>query len=281
MAIAARPAVTYTSGMPEPSRAAAREHRRSLRSALLDGLEAIVGRIYDAICGTHPNVRCLHFQWLAVRVLYRDLRDILAGIRGRVLDVGCGGKPYAPWLRQAEKDRIVGIDVVPGPGVDVVVSEGGRWPFPDGSFDAVLCTQVLEHVADVGGMLEEIHRVLAPSGTVIASVPFLYPEHGAPRDFHRFSRHGIVRRFTARFEIAEARTEGGFGSTACMLGLAWLHTAWNRRFPTRVVKLPLLPAWLAATLALNGLGLLLDRLDGTGAFYSNVILVARKRATST
>jgi len=263
--------------MPERSRAEEKHTRRSLRSAWVERMDAAAVRVHDAVCGTHPNLRGWHFQWLAVRYLYRDLRRVLAALRGRVLDVGCGGKPYAAWLRQAEKDRLVGIDVVPGPGVDVVVGEGGGWPFPDGSFDAVLCTQVLEHVADLDGTLEEIHRVLAPSGVLVVTVPFLYHEHGAPRDFRRFSRHEVVRLFSGRYEIVEVNAEGGFGSTSCMLLLSWLRAAWDRRSPARLVKLPLLPAWLAFTLVVNGLGLLLNGVDGTGAYYGNVLVVARRR----
>lgn len=240
-------------------------------------LDALANRAYDAICGTHPNLRCCHFQWLAVRDLHKDLRGVLPGIRGRVLDVGCGEKPYASWLFGVDRERIVGIDIVPGPEVDVVVEDGSRWPFADVSFDAVLCTQVLEHAADLDGTLEEIDRVLAPSGTVVVTAPFLYHLHGAPRDFRRFSLQEAIRLFSGRYEIIEARTQGRVGSTVCTLLLSWLWTIWNRRFTTRVVKIPLLPAWIAATLLLNCLGLLLDGLDSTGAYYGNVMVVARKR----
>ena len=71
--------------------------------------------------------------------------------------------------------------------------------------------------------------------------------------------------------------QGGIGSTVGMLFLAWLHTAWERKSVLRIFKLPLLPAWLATAMAVNGLGLLLNALDGTDAFYSNVMVVARKR----
>jgi SAM-dependent methyltransferase len=250
---------------------------RSMASAVLERLDGAALRAYSATCGTHPNVRCWHFQWLAVRNLYRDLRRVLPGVRGRVLDVGCGEKPYASWLPGGKGNRVVGIDVSPGPGVDVVVGEADGFPFPDGAFDAVLCTQVLEHVTDLEGTLREIHRVLAPSGLLVASVPFIYQEHGAPRDFRRFSRHEAIRLLSERYEIVEAVGQGGFGSTVCMLFLAWLHTAWERRSALRMLKLPLLPAWLAAAMAANGLGLLLNALDGTDAFYSNVMVVARKR----
>jgi SAM-dependent methyltransferase len=254
-----------------------RHSRRSTKNAWVEGIDATASWVYDAVCGTHPNIRCWHFQWLAVRALYGDLRRVLSQVRGLTLDLGCGGKPYASWLPQGEGNRVVGIDVSPGHGVDVVVGEADGFPFPDGAFDAVLCTQVLEHVTDLDGTLGEIHRVLAPSGLLVVSVPFIYQEHGAPRDFRRFSRHEAVRLLSERYEIVEAVGQGGLGSTVCMLILAWLHTTWERRSALRILKLPLLPAWLAAAMAVNGLGLLLNVLDGTDAFYSNVMVVARKR----
>jgi SAM-dependent methyltransferase len=263
--------------MPESTPAEGRPARRMTVSAWVGGMDAMASRVCDAFCGTHPAVRCCHFQWLAVRDLHRDLRRILPGVRGRVLDVGCGEKPYASWLPRGKGNRIVGIDVSPRPGVDVVVGERDGFPFRDGTFDAVLCTQVLEHVGDPGWTLGEIHRVLAPSGHLVASVPFIFPEHGAPRDFLRFSRYEAVRMLSGRYEIVEAVAQGGVGSTVCMLFLAWLHTAWGRRPVLRMLKLPLLPAWLATTFVLNGLGLLLNALDRTGAFYTNVMVVARKR----
>lgn len=246
-------------------------------SACVEGIDAAASRIYDAVCGTHPNVRCCHFQWLAVRALHHDLRRVLPGVRGRVLDVGCGKKPYASWLPRGKGNRVVGIDVSPLPDVDVVVGEEGGLPFRDGAFDAVLCTQVLEHVVDLESTLSEIHRVLVSSGLLVASVPFIYQEHGAPRDFRRFSRHEAVRLLSGRYEIVEANGQGGIGSTVIMLLLAWLNGVWERRSPLRVMKLPLLPAWLAAAMAMNMLGLMLDSLDRTGAFYGNVLVVARKR----
>jgi len=248
-------------------------------STCVEGIDAVASRIYDAVCGTHPNVRCWHFQWLAVRALHHDLRRVLPGVRGRILDVGCGKKPHASWLSRGKGNRIVGIDVSPLPGVDVVVGERDGFPFQDGAFDAVLCTQVLEHVGDLESMLGEIHRGLVSSGLLVASVPFIYQEHGAPRDFRRFSRYEAVRLLSGRYEIVEANGQGGIGSTVIMLLLAWLNGVWERRAPLRVMKLPLLPAWLAAALAVNILGLMLDTLDRTGAFYSNVMVVARKRPT--
>src|SRR5690349_20044802 len=61
----------------------------------------------------------------------------------RVLDVGCGVKPYYPFFRDAASEY-VGVDVVENPAADVHVSVEAL-PLPDASFDVVLGNQVLEH----------------------------------------------------------------------------------------------------------------------------------------
>lgn len=54
-------------------------------------------RVYAFLCGSHPNRRPWHAQWLSTVGLYRELRGVLGKLEGRVLDIGCGSKPYGPW----------------------------------------------------------------------------------------------------------------------------------------------------------------------------------------
>src|SRR5881396_3040515 len=63
----------------------------------------------------------------------------------RVLDVGCGVKPYLPFFASARE--YVGVDVVENPHADVQAPVEDL-PLDDASFDLVLCLQVLEHADD-------------------------------------------------------------------------------------------------------------------------------------
>lgn len=63
---------------------------------------------------------------------------------------------------------------------DYIVADGTNLPFRSNSFDYVLCNQVLEHVADTEGMIEEISRVLDPDGEAI----FNFPNRLAPTSPH-------------------------------------------------------------------------------------------------
>lgn len=111
-------------------------------------------------------------------------------VRGRLLDLGCGNQPFLPWYGPLA-DEVVAADAAPIPGV-TVVDLAGPLPFPDASFDTVLCTQVLEHVDNVEVAMAEIARVLRPGGHALVTVPFLYPTHEAPYDFQRFTHHGLA-----------------------------------------------------------------------------------------
>lgn len=232
-------------------------------------------KVYSLICGKHPRLRPWHFQWLVVKDLYADLRRVLPQLSGKVLDVGCGDKPYKTWLSRAV--LCVGLDVAGGFGVDVIAEPGKPWPIDSASFDAVLCTQVLEHVSDLEATLVEIGRVLKPGGLLVVTIPFMYNEHGAPEDYRRLSTHGTRRMFVRCYEIIELKTQGGIGSTIGILCLNWVEAEMNRSKATRILKGCLLPPWVVFCAFVNGLGWLMDKLDRTQAFYSNVLLVSKKR----
>jgi SAM-dependent methyltransferase len=127
-------------------------------------------------------------------------------VTGRLLDLGCGNQPFQPWYGPMVKE-VVAADAMPGPGVQVV-DLGAPLPYPDGSFDTVLCTQVLEHVPDAELAMGEIARVLRPGGHALVTVPFLYPTHEAPYDFWRYTHHGLrglVRRHGLEVRTLEAQ----------------------------------------------------------------------------
>ena len=62
---------------------------------------------------------------------------------------------------------------------------------PEASFEAVVCTEVLEHVLRPGKVLEEFVRVLAPGGRLCLTVPFAWPLHEEPFDFYRYTKYSL------------------------------------------------------------------------------------------
>lgn len=233
-------------------------------------------RLYGAIAGVPPNpLRPWHYKWLTTVDLQRDLRDVVGRLEGRVLDVGCGEQPYRSWLTRARE--YVGVDVAPGPGVQAVIVPGERWPLEDSSFDAVLCTQVLEHDSDPGHTIGEIDRVLRPSGTALVTVPFAYNEHMVPHDYRRWSAAGISEALGDRFEVVEVRKQGPVGSLLGGLWLNWIEHIIGRSRWLQLGRAVVFPLWIAYCAAVNATARAIDALDRTGAFYLNVLVVAEKR----
>ena len=134
----------------------------------------------------------------------------------RVLDVGCGVKPYYPFFASASE--YVGVDVQDNPHADVAGAVEAL-PVPDGSFDIVLCTQVLEHVDDPAVAVRELHRVTGPGGRVLASTHGVMLYHPNPQDYWRWTHTGLEKLFRDNGDWASVDVEPGAGTAA---GLALL-----------------------------------------------------------
>lgn len=137
--------------------------------------------IYDAVAadwwsGKTRWVRTLH-NMVPGRLAYFDR---LIDWRGKeVLDLGCAGGFMAEALAKRGA-RVTGIDPAAeavaaarahaasqGLGIRYDVGVGERLPYADGGFDAVVCVDVLEHVADLERVVSEIARVLRPGGVLL------------------------------------------------------------------------------------------------------------------
>lgn len=128
----------------------------------------------------------------ARRGLYRAIAGAAPRLKGRLLDVGCGQKPYRRLFPASE---YVGLEVdTPENRARKQADyfyDGQTFPFPDQSFDGVICNQVLEHVFTPDRFLQEISRALKPEGTLLLTVPFVWDEHEQPWDYARYSSFGL------------------------------------------------------------------------------------------
>jgi len=138
----------------------------------------------------------------------------------RVLDVGCGVKPYYPYFAGAAS--YVGVDVVENPAADLL-GPVEALPVEDGSFDIVLCNQVLEHCDDPAQAVRELFRVTAPGGQVLASTHGVQVYHPSPNDLWRWTHAGLERLFRDNAEWGSLEVRPGAGTTAC-LGMLLTHT---------------------------------------------------------
>jgi len=114
---------------------------------------------------------------------------------GRALDVGCGGQPFRALL-EASGMAYAAMDTQAQPGrpVDALAAIDGRLPSDIGwerAFDLIICTEVLEHVADWPAAWANLACLLRPGGRLIVTCPFVYPLHEQPFDFFRPTSHAL------------------------------------------------------------------------------------------
>ncbi len=123
--------------------------------------------------------------------LQARLEELLGHVRPvRVLDAGCGHRLYVP---VAEERYVVGIDIEPSQLRDdldeAIVGDLQTYDLGRGRFDAVICWNVLEHVADPPLVLRKFVDALAPGGVVILALPHVASAKGlitkySPQWFH-------------------------------------------------------------------------------------------------
>lgn len=139
-------------------------------------------------------LRC--FFDLQLATIARFLRRRLSSVQGTLLDVGAGESPWRAWLPPGT--TYYAADVATAghfgmqPNAAVVYYDGRRLPFPDRSFDNVLCVEVLEHTSSPAEFMAELARVLKPGGALILTVPWSARRHHVPYDFQRFTREGLA-----------------------------------------------------------------------------------------
>ncbi len=143
--------------------------------------------------------RAANFVDLQWALAIRGLERVAPLSRGRLLDVGCGDKPYfelfSPYVSEyigIEHEAVFNATASAAKqrGPDVVY-DGKRLPFDDGAFDTVLCVQALEHTPQPRDLIREMARVLEPDGKLLLSAPFSFRLHEEPHDYFRYSPHGL------------------------------------------------------------------------------------------
>lgn len=150
---------------------------------------------------------------LATECLVNRLYQLRHLVTGRVLDIGCSTKPYKP-LFSGRFTQYVGVDVPFSDHTKAFIDVFGRGehlPFRGNAFDTVLMTEVLEHVPEPQMALKEVERVLAPGGTAIVSVPFMYRIHEVPYDFFRYTPYSMKHMAQAAgLQVNQVITRGGY-----------------------------------------------------------------------
>ena len=193
-------------------------------------------------------------------------------LNGRMIDIGCGAKPYREFLAPYVNEHI-GVDREDTSHDKSNIDLFGtayELPVEDSFFDCAICTAVLEHLEEPERALRECYRVLKPGGVAIYSVPFIWHLHEEPRDFYRFSKYGLKYIFNkVGFECQELKALSGFWVTFGQLFVYNLYRL--NRGPIRWFRI-----MDAIGLVIQGFAYILDHIDKSEQWTWMYMVVAKK-----
>lgn len=151
-------------------------------------------------------------KWLA-----HELATFAASLPpgSRVLDAGSGDQRYKGLFERHTYESADFEQVDKPYASSTYVCDLQTIPVPDASYDAIIFTQVMEHLSEPALVLKELHRIAKNDGRLFYSAPLCAEEHEIPYDFYRYTQFGIRHLFTkAGFEVDDIRWLEGFASTA-------------------------------------------------------------------
>lgn len=145
----------------------------------------------------------------------------------RILDYGCGVKPYR-YVVEGVCREYIGADIGGNTNAEIQLQPGEPLPFEDESFDVVISSQVLEHVEEFDKYLNECNRVLRRGGLLFLSTHGTWQFHAAPYDFNRWTHLGLKSLLTRHgFEVIGCNPVLGQLAVPTQLRLAFFESFAN------------------------------------------------------
>lgn len=208
------------------------------------------------------------------RNLYKNIQRLAPELSGKLLDFGCGRKPFESLFSVKE---YLGLDLEQtghdhkNSKVDVYY-DGKHIPFEDNTFDALFCSEVFEHVFNPDEVLPEIHRVLKPGAKAIITVPFCWNEHEVPYDYARYSSFGITHLLEKNgFKVVRLAKSGNFVKVIFQLWALYFYELFKKWGKAGFILSMLF------IVPINIIGTLLAPLfpKNTSLFFNNVVLATK------
>lgn len=214
--------------------------------------------------------------YFARKELFISIKKYASCIKGKILDVGCGKKPYKILFADG---GYIGIEIDTKENRNIKKADyyydGEIMPFPDASFDGLLCNQVFEHVFTPGKFISELNRVLKTGGKLIISVPFIWDEQEQPRDFAQYSYYGLRYLLEGNgFEILSHDKTGADLSTIFQLINAYIY----KILQTKYISINLLFTFVLIA-PVNIFGLIISKLltKNPDLYLDNVVLAIKRK----
>jgi len=157
-------------------------------------LRAIMRRLYRVPSSTYNHASPQNLERFGTLVAQLERPAM-------VLNVGGGGRLLPGAIaRAAAPHGVVNVDLARHPAV-TCRADALRLPFASQTFDGVLSTAVLEHLAEPGTAMDEMARVARLGGLLYAEVPFLQGYHASPDDYQRFTISGLRHAFEGHHDV--------------------------------------------------------------------------------
>jgi SAM-dependent methyltransferase len=170
--------------------------------------------------------------WVRDEWVKREAAKLPPG--SRVLDAGAGASKYRPFFSHCQY-RTQDFCQYSGPLVQYLqpidyVCDVAKIPLPDASLDAVLCTEVLEHVTDPMAALREFARLLRPGGRLLLTAPQTSQIHMEPYHYYGGFTHYWYRHWlpACGFKVEEVSMQGGPGRAVLAFMQAY-YMSWRER----------------------------------------------------
>jgi len=254
-------------------------------------LENFYNRFWQFVSGPPHRANILHPMFLSKYYVKKALKPYFKFVKGTVLDIGCGIQPYRKDICEAGKVKnywgfdyfhTVSKDKIHVPEVNCTALE---LPVRSNSIDTVICTGVLEHIFEHSDVIKEVNRILKKNGNIIAFVPFMYPLHGNPFDYFRFSYFGVKSLFEENgFKHIEIKRDSGAIATLSSIFLHYLNyrifvnpDSEKVKIFLGGIKVMVTPLLLAINAVLNLFCLLIKKIDNDKTINSNFIIYAIKK----
>ena len=167
-------------------------------------LSFTLSELVQYVCYKIPFARVVHDK---------SVVPLLGQLEGRVLEIGAGILDYS--VHAQNSDEYIRSDYAPPRGDERIKIDATNIDFPDNSIDSVVCMSTMEHVEDFSKAFEEIYRILKPGGQFLLCVPWLFPYHGAPDDYHRFTSSALSSHLK-KYDVDKFEAVGNFWISQAM-----------------------------------------------------------------
>jgi len=178
---------------------------------------------------------------LQILTIFKDVVKKLPGYKGNVLDIGCGQSPYK-YLLDPDATKYFGIDIIEAKdfgyhNTEIIAFDGKNIPFEDNKFDAVICTEVLEHVQEFQYLIDEMYRTSKIGADLIVTIPWSARYHYIPYDYFRYTPSSLKTMFS-KFSEVDIRPRG---TDFAVIGSKMIVIFFRGFFPDRLWKYIYLP----------------------------------------